>query len=309
MGAGLMKDLIQTREIGMEQLSKLAEAGYVYAIFDACDEPLVPPKMQELGEDKALSLFKGGAQESYWAVAPYLAKVDGGMLTWINDHLNGTRWGIFVFTKADLPALHKHLRHFLIVQLHDSRQWFFRFYDPRILGTYLPTCNGAELKNLFGPVRGFAMAAEDKMIFMEMAPAPAGAADVPTASLSYIRPEQYGALDELALSDFRQRLRAHLLEFFPKQCEELRDRGVDELILHGQSKANLYGIGLESGICKLLDLMISFGPDFDSDPKHIWASQILNDQAEGDMSARVSQLVERSIRVLRESELQVGGQS
>src|SRR5579864_2226902 len=237
-----MEDLIQTREISPEQLKNLADTGYLYAILDSCDEPLVPPKMQELGEEKALSLFKGGAQESYWAVAPYLAKVDAGLLAWIAENLDGTPWGIFVFAKTDLLAVHKHFRHFLIVQLHDGKQWFFRFYDPRILTTYLPSCNGAELKQFFGPVRGFGVAAEDNMTVIEMAAGAAEAAQSPAMPLSYIRPEQYGALDEVALKDLRHRLKAHLLEFFPKQYEELQEHGVDELILHCQAKASWYGI-------------------------------------------------------------------
>ncbi len=34
----------------------------------------------------------------------------------------------------------------------DGNRLFFRFYDPRIFKTFLPTCNGDQLAEVFGPV-------------------------------------------------------------------------------------------------------------------------------------------------------------
>src|SRR5579864_786672 len=275
-----MEDLIQTREISPEQLKNLADTGYLYAILDSCDEPLVPPKMQELGEEKALSLFKGGAQESYWAVAPYLAKVDAGLLAWIAENLDGTPWGIFVFSKTDLPALHKHFRHFLIVQLHDGKQWFFRFYDPRILTTYLPSCNAAELKQFFGPVRGFGVAAEEKMTVMEMAPEAgfdSGSAGGRTSAgvresiagegsggrqggLSLVRSEQYV---NLADRGFELRVEAHVRDRFPDKVANCDLRAtVREYIGRGR----LYGLIWESSLASFVALCFELGPDFHLHP-------------------------------------------
>ena len=33
----------------------------------------------------------------------------------------------------------------------------FRYYDPRVLSLYLPTCNAEEVTSLFGPVSRFLM--------------------------------------------------------------------------------------------------------------------------------------------------------
>ena len=35
---------IQTRDITLDELEKLADGGYVYVILDACDAPAVPDK-------------------------------------------------------------------------------------------------------------------------------------------------------------------------------------------------------------------------------------------------------------------------
>ena len=46
-------------------------------------------------------------------------------------------------------------RKFLSVEGPEGEEWYFRYYDPRVLGTYLETCTAGELQNFFGPVEGF----------------------------------------------------------------------------------------------------------------------------------------------------------
>ena len=43
--------------------------------------------------------------------------------------------------------------------MHDptGKPLLFRYYDPRVLRVYLPTCNAEELKTLFGPVQAYIM--------------------------------------------------------------------------------------------------------------------------------------------------------
>ena len=147
--------LLKTQEIALEKLRQFAESGYLYAVIDSTDAPKVPPKMQELGEEKAVSLFKGTAQQDYSAVAPYLAKVDVEMLRWLFENVWKEPWGIFALSKASLEELRSHFRKFLVVQLPDGKQWMFRFYDPRIIATFLEACSETELKGFFGLVRGY----------------------------------------------------------------------------------------------------------------------------------------------------------
>jgi len=152
--------LLKTEEIPLEQLRKFAEAGYLFAVIDSTGAPAVPPKMQELGEKDARSLFKGTAQEDYWAVAPYLVRIDIAMLRWLFENLWKEPWGIFAVSKANLEELQSHFRKFLVVQLPDGKPWLFRFYDPRITGTFLGSCNAQELRDFFGPVKGYATASD-----------------------------------------------------------------------------------------------------------------------------------------------------
>ena len=74
----------------------------------------------------------------------------------------GNHWGIFVVAQgADVRALRQHFRHFTMVRDPDGKNLYFRFYDPRVLRTFLPTCTPDELWEFFGPVTAFAVEGED----------------------------------------------------------------------------------------------------------------------------------------------------
>jgi len=60
-----------------------------------------------------------------------------------------------------LAEVLKHFRHFLMVKLADGRDAYFRFYDPRVLRAYLPSCNPAEAARFFGPVRCYLVEAKE----------------------------------------------------------------------------------------------------------------------------------------------------
>jgi hypothetical protein len=62
--------LLQMRTASVEELRELAAAGRLYAVIDACDTPAVPEKAREVGETRAVSLYRGSADEMYWAFAP-----------------------------------------------------------------------------------------------------------------------------------------------------------------------------------------------------------------------------------------------
>lgn len=148
---------VEVKAGSIEKLEHLAQNGYLFAILDSTDAPLIPEKARELGETRAVSLFRGSAMQEYWAVAPYLVTVDEAMLAWVRSSMAGEPWGVFVMARAALDDLYHHFRHFLMAQLPDGKMWYFRYYDPRILPAYLESCNAQEAEQFFGPVRAFAV--------------------------------------------------------------------------------------------------------------------------------------------------------
>jgi hypothetical protein len=148
---------VQSREITLDELAKLAASGYAYAILDACDAPSVPERARSLGEERAVSLYNGTAQEDYWAIAPYLFKADLKLLVWIRELLWKEPWGIIAISTAGFGDLRAHFRRFLMVQSPEGEYWYFRFYDPRVLPVFLESSPPEDLKDFFGPVQAYAV--------------------------------------------------------------------------------------------------------------------------------------------------------
>ncbi|HEX2091077.1 MAG TPA: DUF4123 domain-containing protein [Longimicrobiaceae bacterium] len=152
---GPPEGLLATSRVELSALAGLAASGRLYAVLDACDAPAVPEKCAELGSERAVSLYRGGAEEMYWTIAPYLVAVDPTLLDWIAGELWEEPWGIFAVSDAGLEALRRHFRRFLLVRAPNGEQWYFRFYDPRVLPTFLAGCSAPEAEEFFGPVHSF----------------------------------------------------------------------------------------------------------------------------------------------------------
>lgn len=137
------------------ELRKLAADSVLFAVLDACDESRVLEKVHELGEERAVCLYRGTKDAEMLAIAPYLVRADAALLEWLVQNLWEEPWGIFAVAQTDLTTLRRHLRTFLTVQHPDGPAMYFRYYDPRVLPTFLKTCNEAQLKEMFGPVRAY----------------------------------------------------------------------------------------------------------------------------------------------------------
>jgi hypothetical protein len=166
------------RDATILQARVWAERGRLYAIVDATDTPDVPRRADAAGA-RAVSLYRGRAEEELFAIAPFLFSVDAETLEWITGDLWSGPWGIFALSDASLEEMRSHFRRFLTVESPEGESWYFRFYDPRVLPTYLATCTPAELTAFFGPVRGFAVTNNETYGLTVIAP---GAAPPPPAT-------------------------------------------------------------------------------------------------------------------------------
>jgi len=140
----------------LEQFSRLSRSGSLYAVLDACKQPEVLQKCNRLGP-RSVSLYRGSAEKDYAHIAPYLVVLDSELIEWIAERIWDRPWGIFVYCDSGHEALRTHLRHFLTVRLPDRSEVFFRFYDPRVLRTFLDSSTPSELETFFGPVRAYAV--------------------------------------------------------------------------------------------------------------------------------------------------------
>ena len=124
-----------------------------YAVLDAARDERIYPALTQ-ADTESLCLYLGDKAEELAAVAPYLLSLtkEDPFTQWLMDNGWGKSWGIFVRSPASLKELHRHFRKFLMVYDEKGTPLYFRYYDPRVMRVYLPTCNQAELQTLFGPV-------------------------------------------------------------------------------------------------------------------------------------------------------------
>ena len=87
-----------------------------------------------------------------------------------------------------------------------------------------------------------------------------------------IRSEQMRAFESSA---FKLWVADHLRKFFPNECAQVGPQKFSELIDYGIARAHGHGFKAEPDLCRYLDIMIVFGPNFDQDLP--WAREILED--------------------------------
>ncbi len=117
---------------------------------------------KELTEEFS-SLYKGESMEKLADFAPYLFMVSGqpAFSTWLVEQGWGNSWGIYVESAAHPADVYHHFRKFLLVRNERGKELYFRFYDPRVLRQFLPTCDAHQLSAFFGPIQHFLLEDED----------------------------------------------------------------------------------------------------------------------------------------------------
>jgi pSer/pThr/pTyr-binding forkhead associated (FHA) protein len=148
-----------------------------YAIIDAARAPNLLALIEQNAEC-AVSLFDGTPLEDHREQAPYLVNFGEDetlLLTFVYGGWDGSA-GIYLASAAEFGALTGHMRRLLFAQTEDGRRLLFRYYDPRVLRSYLPTCAAGETAEFFGPVSAV-FAEEDAERWRKYANGPAGLQD------------------------------------------------------------------------------------------------------------------------------------
>lgn len=102
-------------------------------------------------------LYAGDLDPMLEAAAPHLVQLEreDKYTRQLLERAWGKSWGIILKCDTSIHRLRRHLRRFLTVSDPRGRKLMFRYYDPRVLRIYLPTCMPDELRTVFGPVECF----------------------------------------------------------------------------------------------------------------------------------------------------------
>jgi hypothetical protein len=183
------------------------EGTSLFALLDGARDPQIYQTLI-FSDLEYACLFGGELPAAQKAAAPYLVKIVPGSRSGeqLIERGWGQSWGLFLAARSGLWDLRRHLRGLLEVETPDGPKRFFRYYDPRVLRSFLPTCDAAQLREMFGPVDRFDMEAPDSegLLRYRLVPEPSAPAALRswTYSLSQLElqqaPDDHG---QLSLAD------------------------------------------------------------------------------------------------------------
>ncbi len=275
-------------------------------ILDAARDRAIFRMLLE-GHLESCCLHKGNPPTASEIAAPYLVQLEyqDKYTRRLLQHAWGNHWGIFLKCDLGRDHLRHHLCQFLTVRDPRGCRLVFRYYDPRVLRIYLPTCYEEELHTVFGPIQSVwtegqlpkdmlefrlhrgrleqGTLALDSETVSDSRPAGSGrnsnaAPSVetpPRQAVLTIRLAQLTVLSRLEVQKFEDSMVEHLNRLFPAQSKCAGEAPLRETIQYGIKRAAAYGITSERDVSEYIDLMAVYGRDFDADQRFAWTRDIL----------------------------------
>lgn len=304
-------------------LGELHPTDPVYAVLDGARDRRIKAWIDST-QAPAWCLYRGELHPDLAAAAPYLLRLGRGHAYTEQFFGTGWRnaWGILFASAAPVAELRRHLRRFLRARTEQGRILAFRYYDPRVLRLYLPTCTPAELDTLFGPITALVAEAKAKDRFHHYragarglearlvevpqhgaaAPGqrPAGvAAQVPPrgarprSGLWTIRDAQLEALRRARERELGERILDAMRLEFPSECARLGDEALQTMLETADRKGAAFRFAEPEEVALYLEAMFLLGAEFDELPRNRWALAILGDR-DLDARTRLTVLVDQA---------------
>ncbi|OJT17382.1 hypothetical protein BO221_45525 [Archangium sp. Cb G35] len=148
-----------------------AQEAPLYALVDAARSERILELLHESVED-CYSLYEGPRGVALAEVAPYLVSLprkDSWLLEALVQEGWGAHWGVFLTSAAPARLVRRHFRKFLMVEAEGVEgRLYFRYYDPRVLGAFLPSCPPGTREEFFGDIEGFIFSGSNGEVTVEL---------------------------------------------------------------------------------------------------------------------------------------------
>lgn len=143
----------------------------VYAVLDCARDPRLRGWIFDTRAPR-WCLYRGVLPAALQDAAPWLLRLQPGQAYTAQffQRFWGHACGVLLSSAAPPLLLRRHLRRFLRVREQGGGRLLFRYYDPRVLRIYLPTCTAEELRGFFGPIAAYVAEAEEPSAFHLLLP-------------------------------------------------------------------------------------------------------------------------------------------
>lgn len=142
-----------------------AEPAPLFALLDAARDARVRELLRTSVEPHQ-SLYDGVLGSALADVAPYLVRLpkESALLEALVREGWGRSWGVYLTSEKPFEQVRRHFRRMLKVEIEAeagrTQRVYFRFYDPRVLGDFLPLCNARQWEEMFDGIGAFVMDGE-----------------------------------------------------------------------------------------------------------------------------------------------------
>jgi hypothetical protein len=162
-----MTEVSTTSVDALRREVRVPPGDFLYAMADSARAPELVEAARKTKGIALKSLLIGPMGNAIAQAAPYIIgmALDSPFMENWSRHFGGSA-GILLTTPADMDTLFEHLRDIFIAKTEDGEKYYFRYYDPRVLRGYLPTCTREEVGHFFGPIRAFYVEGEEPGVLL-----------------------------------------------------------------------------------------------------------------------------------------------